>query len=503
MSSSDESRRSGDAPHSAMRAASPTIATAAGLGVLTSLFGVAASVARSKATALFLGPIGIGISAEIQQLATLALVPIAVFSGPALHQALAREQRNQSEPRAVSAAASWSVVFGLIFAALATLSSPLLLPKTWGSEQHLLVFLSCVGLIAAGFNNVVTSMFVFEARLAITTRLQIITAALSAVSVVVLTAVFGLVGQFIAFAATPLLVLPWILRSVGASERWPRPFHAFFDREFLLSAFKVGTASLVAAAALQGALFAIRWILERAGGPELNGQFQASWSIGSIYLSMILGGIGTFAFPRYAAAQTPEALQIEVDRTAHFVARFAPPIIVLAIAYSDIGVRLLYSDRFDTAMEILKWQFAGDFAKCLAWVYAGPLLFRMRIRAFLVTELIAAVVLATSAYLLVSLDGPRGVGQAYLITQAIYLPIVAVALRVSLKTTARLQDLTVAVATTLGLALMVGLFDYSLAHRALATVAAVLWLWRTGGIAGAVSIVRRRIARGRTGTEVS
>lgn len=459
-------------------APSMTIEKAAGLGAVSSLAGIAASIVRSKTGAIYLGPEGLGVAAEIQQLTALGFVPLAAFTGPALVQAIARDKAGAA--RTINSAVSWLALIGLFLTVTLTVTSPWILPSELAASSYHLVVLACVASLASAFSGVASQALVTEGRLSTTTRLGLTSTILGVALVVPLTAVFHLSGQFLGVAATSLLMLPFLVRAARRTSHWPHRLLAFrFDTPFLRAALLTGAASLVAGATLQGALYAIRWRLELTGGPSLNGQFQAAWAIGSVYLGMVLSGIGSFAFPRYAAARDANELQREVDNAASFVIRLAPPIVLLAHSFAGVAVHLLYSSRFDTAVEILAWHLAGDVAKCLSWVYAGPLLFRGHVRPFVVTEGLAAGLLAGFAWLLVPITGAAGVGQAYLLTYSIYLLIAAVAARKSLGILGRSLHLTIAWLSTGGLAIL-STERATPGRQVTAVIFAGLWVWIAG-----------------------
>jgi O-antigen/teichoic acid export membrane protein len=168
--------------------------------------------------------------------------------------------------------------------------------------------------------------------------------------------------------------------------------------------------------------------------------------------------------------------------------RVSPPLVLLAVGFADVGVRLLYSDHFETAIRILRWQLAGDVAKCLSWAYAGPLLYRGRIRAFNITELTAAALLAIAAWVLIELHGSEGVGQAYLITYLAYLPLAAAVTSLSLGVTARLRHLVVVVSSTVAMAMLAAV-EINIYARVAISVVVCIWLW----CAGLLSLVFRKI----------
>lgn len=469
------------------------------LGTFTSLANIAASILRSKATAVILGPYGVGLAAEVQQLVNLALVPASSFTGPAFTAALAEStgDRNAATPSAVAGAAlSWAIASTVLLGGFAVAFTPWLFPaRSLEPPFHLvaLAALASVGTVALG---VPTGALVNRGLLRHSTRIQIASSLFGAGLACGLTWWLGLEGLFLALALSPLLAAPWVFHTARAAlPDVLQGLRLSLDRGYLRRALSVGLVSIVAAASLQAALYSIRWVLELAGGPELNGQFQAAWAIGSAYLGLVLSAIGSFAFPRFASAASAVELRKEILEAAHFVLRLAPPFALLALAFRQVGVELLYSHRFDVAVDILAWQLAGDVAKALSWVLVGPLLYRGHLRGYLVTELVAASLLAISTALLVPAFGPVGVGQAYLLTYVVYLPVTWLALRKSTQVSAGAGPLLWGLAITFCLALFAAL-PQGLASRLFALGVAGLWFWRIGLIEKVIGRARRVLGNG-------
>jgi PST family polysaccharide transporter len=323
------------------------------------------------------------------------------------------------------------------------------------------------------------ALLTFEGALGTTARLQVATNVVGAVLVAVSTGLAGLTGQFFAFALSGAISAFLVYRYARKAAFWPASLRLSFDTGFLTQAVILGGSSLLGAGAFQTALLVIRTKLEQVGGAEANGQFQAAWAVGSLYLSMVLTGMGTFVFPRYAAARDTAELQREVTNAAVFIMKLAPPVVILAISFSDIVIQLLYSHRFDVAIGILRWQFAGDVAKALSWVYAGPLLYRSHVRAFLVTEFTAAVVLAVSTWLLTPQFQVAAPGIAYCLTYAVYLPVSALVLRLSLEVSPRPRELALAAGASAVSLLLISLGRGCLA-RVIGLGLAVGWALASG-----------------------
>jgi PST family polysaccharide transporter len=318
-------------------------------------------------------------------------------------------------------------------------------------------------------------------------------AIVSVVSIGALTPQFGVVGQLVALLVTPL-VCGWVLvRAARVGPHWPVPPGPSLDAGFMRRAVAAGAVTLVSQASMQYSLFVIRGELAARGGDELNGQYQAASSMGSVYLSVLLGSLGSYFYPRFARARTAADLQVEVDRAAKFVSTLAIPVVMVALVLSDLVVPLLYSSKFETATSILRWQLAGDTAKCLSWVFAGPLLYQSKLRAYVVTEVIAAALLGSLSVLLLRVSGVVGLGQAYFLTYFVYLAVSVVALFVVCGVAPRLKILLVVVVATALNALIAAVFEGQLLLRVLVVVGAVCWVLLSAELrAGLRAHVERR-----------
>jgi PST family polysaccharide transporter len=301
----------------------------------------------------------------------------------------------------------------------------------------------------------------------------------SGASIVLGTFLAGLQGQFLAVCASPLLFLAVVYSFYRRTlpELRLRP-QLRFDAALLRSSVSVGAAAVISTFAMQLSLSATRVALNAHGGAEANGQFQAAWSIESAYLMVVLQGLSTVVFPRYASAKDSRELQTEVNTAVDLVFRVVPPLILTVMAFRELAVHILFSDRFDVAAKIVGFQMVGDFAKVLAWVQAGPLLYRGKVKAFLFTEGAATLLLVVLPPVLVMHFGTVGACAGFGIAYLVYVAITRVALRTACEVVVpwRMTLATMGFGGVL-LGLLV-LADATLWFRLTLLLAAGIWAWR-------------------------
>ncbi len=437
-------------------------------------------ILRAKATAVLLGPEGFGTVSAVLQIPQLLFVPLGLVTGPALVSSLGRARARQEAGQLYNDTAATLVLFGgAVLGALSVLTGV----YVFRDQPPVLVLftaLAAVGAMLDPLARIPNANLLARGEVRQYAVIMATTSVVVAVVASAATALAGLWGQFIAAAVMPavlLLLFSGLWRRALPDMRLvPRPA---LDRDFLREAAAVGAATLVASIGLQGALSTIRWALWQQGGAESNGQFQAAWSVGSAYLGIVMQGLGTGVFPRYAAA-TRESLPAEVDAAAKFVFDAAPPLILIAIAVREPMVHLLYSGEFDRAGTMLGYQMAADLAKALSFVYAGVLLFRGEVRAYLVTEVLGASLLGVSALVLVPLFGEIGASYAYAITYSLYVVIAAVALSRACDVSVRWRPVVLALVFTAGATGAVEVTGHWPMLRWVLLGVGCLWAMRTG-----------------------
>lgn len=490
------------APHDANAAAAartPSRGLAAAIALAGALVGTFASIVRGKVTAHVLGPVGVGVSAEVLQIVATAMVPLAMLGGPALVQRVSPSfKRGDHDDVALAyASASTGMAAVTLVATLgATLAARAVFPAPWGAEAWPLVLPAglATGLLAVAL--LPSQTLVAMGEIATATRLQVLNALVQMALVCAATWRFGLTGQFVAMLLSALVLMPLgqrLGRRAVPTLSWR--FSLRFDPKYGRDALTLGLASMVAGFSAQGAMSVVRLSLEHRGGPALNGQFQAAWAIGSTYFALMLGSLGSYAFPRFAAATDAASLGREVDETARFVLGVVPPAVLLLVGTRDLAVWLLYSSRFGEAAPLLGMLSVADASRAMVWVLLGPLLYRQRLGHFVLSEVYANGVFALAAWLLVPRVGLMGVGWAYAFMQVTTLMIAPFLLRQACEVRVSWR----VVAAALGASTMAFAGQWATlrwpASRALVLAVAGLWAWRAGLVTAAWAKLRARLGR--------
>jgi PST family polysaccharide transporter len=107
----------------------------------------------------------------------------------------------------------------------------------------------------------------------------------------------------------------------------------------------------------------------------------------------------------------------------------AVPMILGSLALVPYLVPLVYSRKFNPAVEILEWQLIGDLFKFSSWTMSFALLARCGSSVYFLTESVGGVAALATTWLAVRWFGLTGLGISFVATYIIYYSVVWVIIR--------------------------------------------------------------------------
>lgn len=391
--------------------------------VLNILFGIL----RMKAVALLLGPNGVGLVGIFQSLiqtgAAIAAFGTATSGTRQVSVAVGQNdlQRLADVRRAlIWGSAGLSVIGGVIF----VLFGQPIMTHLLGDEASNTDALW----LAAGITLSVLS----GAQIALLTGLQRIG------DVALVQALSGLVGSTIGVAGlwlmgrdglAQMVVMAPLSASIAGSwyvsrlEHRPSPLGAVLEQWRQMVG--TGTAFMLSGLVAQLGYLAVRTLVQQGLGAEALGQFQAAWAIGAMYLSFVLGAMSTDFFSRLSAIiGNPAAATKLVNEQTEVALLLCGPVLLAMLACAPWAIRLLYSEEFAPAVDILRWQLLGDILKIMSWPLGYLLLAIGAGRAFIITETWGMVVFVIATASLLPVLDKTATGVAFLLLYVAYLPAV-------------------------------------------------------------------------------
>jgi PST family polysaccharide transporter len=378
-------------------------------------------VVRSKLVAILLGPSGVGILANIGIYNTFISTAGTAFAGSGSTRAIAvarAEERNDRVDWLIRYSFLIPSVVGLLILVGTVALAPQISGLVMSDPQYApLIAISAIAiplsLLGASYAGVLQGFV----RIGSLAKASIATTIVSLVVTVGLIAPFGLTGAVIASSIVALVQLvifflrePWVVRG----RRWRR--RLTFDWPTLHPVLQLGMAGVVVSIVSTLVTLLIRSDIVHVLGIDQNGIYQPVTAISETYLDVLISSTSFYLFPRLTELVSAGRRSVASEEVGHglrLLLAVTVPLLLLAIAFGEPVVALLYSDRFRPAADPLAIQMAGNILKVITWSAAAALLPLGYYRAWLFIGLTHLAIKYAGVHLLLPIMGLNGVAIAY------------------------------------------------------------------------------------------
>jgi enterobacterial common antigen flippase len=400
-----------------------------GASVLTILIGIA----RTKAMAVMLGPAGFGLMGAFMSIVDL----FASIASIGLNRSGVRqiaESVGSGDSRRIAVTVTVlrriAVALGVVGAVLlAAFASPIAL-LSFGHDDYraavaLLALAVFFKLIAEGQAALVQG----TRRIADFAKIGVVGAAfgtLAAIPLVYFLRENGVALAIVAAAAMTALA-SWLFSRRIRVDRVQLTMLALAEETGLL--LKFGVAFLVSGLLMMGSAYAVRVILVRFEGLEVAGLFHATWTLGGMYVGLVLQSMGADFYPRLVAAAKDDAhCNRLVNEQTQVSVLLASTGVLATLVLAPVVLVLFYSSSFTAAAETLRWICLGMTLRTLTWPMGYIIIAKGEQRLFILTEVAWTVAYLGLSYVCIRHFGLAGSGIAfclsYLFHGAMLYPIV-------------------------------------------------------------------------------
>lgn len=331
---------------------------------------VLTGIIRVKFVALLLGPEGMGINT----LFTSAGAPIQQFSSLGLNLAIVQEvassRDDEAKKRAAFATARHLIRLTSIFGALICFfAAPWLSRATFGSTaytwQFMLLSLS-VYLAIAGSGRLSMLQGLHEVkRLSTASLTGSLTGLLAGVPLYYFFGDKGIVPAIIAGSLAMYIFYSVNLRrseEAPGGVRFVWQEHKPVVKRLTTLGFLLMASDLIGSLCTYGSNVYVRML----AGESVLGLFQSANSLTNQYAGMVFTAMSLDYFPRLTAiASDNDKMRQTVNRQTEIVALLIAPLAILLILTAPWAIRLLYTDKFLPATELMRWLGVGVMVKAL------------------------------------------------------------------------------------------------------------------------------------------
>jgi len=171
----------------------------------------------------------------------------------------------------------------------------------------------------------------------------------------------------------------------------------------------MGTAFMFSTLMLVGVAYLSRVLIIRELGMDAVGLYQATWTLSTLYVGLVLNAMGTDYYPRLTAvANDNKAVNRMVNEQTEMGLLIALPGVLATITLAPLILKVFYSGEFIAASGIIRWQVMGIALQVASWPLGFVQLAKGRGGLFVLTEFFANalhVALILAGLRLFRLDG--------------------------------------------------------------------------------------------------
>ena len=413
-----------DGPELAEEAATPDkhsygqILKSSALIGFSTVVNLAIGIVRTKAMAVWLGPAGFGLMGLYSSIADLAQSIAGMgINASGVRQIAEAVGTDDTEriARATVVLRRTAVLLGLMGALLLIAFSRQISMLTFGSDQHAIdvkllsatVFFSCLsggqGALIQGTRRISDLV-----RMGV---LGAIAGTIIGLPIVYFLREDGIVPSLICGAAISLIASWWYSRKIAV--RSPSMTVAQIGHE-AAGLLKLGFAFMASGLAMTGASYAIRVFVLRKVGFDAAGFYQSAWTLGGMYVGVILGSMGTDFYPRLTAvARDNSTCNRLVNEQTQVSILLAAPGVIATLTLAPLVIALFYSPKFQEAVEVLRWLCMGMALRVISWPMGFIIIAKGARNLFFWSELAWTVVYAALAWICINAIGLNGAGIAF------------------------------------------------------------------------------------------
>lgn len=381
---------------------------------------------QTKTLAVLLGPSGTGLAGSyVSAVSLISTVSGMGISFGGVRQIAAANGTGDVEgiAHATITLRRTALVSGLVGMLIVLLFSETLSRTTFGTGSHsdafALVSLTLLfGAISSGQNALLQGLRRLR-ELALSQILGLAAGAIASITCVMLLREKGIALFLVTSSAFGILLSWWFARKVKLPSIHVSWRESICEARVLVA---VGFSFVVAGLMSSGTDYLTRIWIVREAGLDAVGHYQATWTLGAYYVSVVTGAMAADFFPHLTSVANDDvAVNRLVNEQIEIGLLLALPGVVATMVLAPLVLRVFYSGAFVDAAEVVRWQIFGVLLRVASWPLGMVLQAKGKATLFLVTEL-AFYAIAVPAYLIgIRNCGLIGWGVAFSLAYCFYL----------------------------------------------------------------------------------
>lgn len=193
------------------------------------------------------------------------------------------------------------------------------------------------------------------------------------------------------------------------------------DKESLTKLSKYSLMAITSALTISVSHLIVRnYIGENLSWDEA-GYWQGIWYISTMYLMVVTTSLSVYYLPKLSAITNNIELKKEIISGYKII---MPIVIVLALGiyiFRELVVHIAFTDKFIPMIELFKWQLIGDVIKIASWLLGYIMTAKAITKIFIITEILFSASFVILSILFIDSFGLVGVTYAFSLNYFIYL----------------------------------------------------------------------------------
>jgi antigen flippase len=396
-------------------------ATIGGSTVLNILIGVV----RTKVMAVLLGPAGFGLFGVYWSVANLARTAAGMgINSSGVRQIAQAAGLNdvQCIARTTTTLRRISILLGVLGTALLIIFSRPIATVTFGNDQnHSAIVLLSVSVFFQLVSDGQSALLQGMRRILDLARSNVLGAIFGTLTSIAL--VYFLREKGIVPAIVVVSFISFLFSWKFSHKLQIQATHLSGAqmREEASALMKLGFAFVASTMATLGTGYLIRIIILHRIGYEATGFYQAAWTLGGLYVNVILEAMGTDFYPRLTAHAHDNALCNRlINEQIHVGLLLAGPGVLATLTLSPLLIPIFYSAKFVAVVGVLRWMCLGTLLQVATWPLSYMIAAKGRQAVFFQTELVLCLIDVALAWYCVQAFGLIGVGFAFFASRVLF-----------------------------------------------------------------------------------
>lgn len=386
-----------------------------------------AALVINKAVALYIGPSGLAIIGQFQNMLQLAMTASQGAINTGVTKYTAEIGAGSKElPALFSTAFKISVTCSVVVGLLLIIFSNYVAANFLNNSEYgfLFITLGCT-IILYTLNALLLSILKGLKEIPLFIGINIVQSIYSLIFTTALIYFFGLNGALTALVTNQSIIfifLLWKLRKHPIIKF--KLFSTKFNKVFAGKLSKYALMSITTAILGPTSHVIIRNHIGESFGWEAAGYWQAIWYISAMYLMIITTSLSIYYLPRLSEIINKSELRKELLIGYKII---LPVVSLLALSIfflKDFIILILFSEDFQPMRELFLWQLVGDFLKLASFLLSYIMLAKAMTKSFMISEILSTITFFLLAIFLTNNCGLVGITYAYALNYLIYIVLV-------------------------------------------------------------------------------